>query len=197
MAVSLGLTPESEPYPHSHLLSSYLQGDRGLLMSPRSPHEILSFFSTFRPADYARAGTIAARTFTMPDGIVYSRGGEISHDEDVPLAHGMEPGLRKLGLPTRLVKGSVHLDGDYTVCRQGEVLGSGQTTLLKMFGITMAEFRVGVVAWLERATGQVEVVEDEEEGETGRAPEEALTTDDLMVDEIAADEQEDFLGLES
>ena len=76
------------------------------------------------------------------------------------LAHSVEPDLRKLGLPTRLVKGKVELDGDFVVCKEGDVLGSGQTTLLKMFGVAVAEFRVGVEAYWERETGAVTVVEE-------------------------------------
>lgn len=76
----------------------------------------------------------------------------------MPLAHSVEPNLRKLGLPTRLVKGKVELDGEFVVCKEGEVLGSGQTTLLKMFGVAMAEFRVGIEAYWERETGLVTVV---------------------------------------
>lgn len=79
-------------------------------------------------------------------------------EEDVPLAHGVEPNLRRLGVPTRLVKGRVVLDGEFVVCREGEVLGSGQTSLLKMFGVAMAEFRVGVEAYWERESGVVTVV---------------------------------------
>ncbi len=52
----------------------------------------------------------------------------------------------------------MELDGEFVVCREGEVLGSGQTTLLKMFGVAMAEFRVGVEAYWERGTGEVTVV---------------------------------------
>ncbi len=86
----------------------------------------------------------------------------------MPVAASVEPNLRRLGVPTRLVKGRVVLDtGEgWTVCRKGEVLGSGQSSLLKMFGVQMAEFRVRVVAWYERETGEVRVVE-EEKGEEG------------------------------
>ena len=158
IAVALPLTPESEAYPHTSLLTPHLHGSVGLLFSPRPPSAILSYFSTFVPLDFARAGSTASRTFALPPGVLYSRGGEISQDEDVPLAHSVEPNLRKLGLPTRLVKGKVELDGEFVVCKEGEVLGSGQTTLLKMFGIAMAEFRVGVEAYWERETGEVTVV---------------------------------------
>ena len=85
----------------------------------------------------------------------------------MPVAASVEPNLRKLGVPTRLVKGRVVLDTEegWTVCRKGEVLGSGQSSLLKMFGVQMAEFRVRVVAWYERETGEVRAVEGE--GEKG------------------------------
>lgn len=91
----------------------------------------------------------------------------------MPVAASVEPNLRRLGVPTRLVKGRVVLDTgeggeEWTVCREGEVLGSGQSSLLKMFGVQMAEFRVRVVAWYEREIGEVRVVEGErEEGEDG------------------------------
>lgn len=80
------------------------------------------------------------------------------------MGHSAEPNLRRLGVPTRLVGGRVVVDGGergegFVVCREGEVLGSGQTSLLKMFGVAMAEFRVEVRAWLDREAGKVEVVE--------------------------------------
>ena len=88
-------------------------------------------------------------------------------EEDVPLAHSAEPGLRKLGLPTRVVKGRVELDADFQVCKEGEVLGSGQTTLLKQFGIALAEFKVEIMAWWERDKGSVEVAGGERVQGTG------------------------------
>ena len=82
----------------------------------------------------------------------------------MPLAASVEPNLRKLGVPTRLVKGRVVLDGrgeeGFVVCREGEVLGSGQSALLKTFGIAMAEFSVKVEAYWDRETGRVEVLGD-------------------------------------
>jgi mRNA turnover protein 4 len=66
-------------------------------------------------------------------------------------------------MPTKLEKGRVVLDGDYVVCKEGQVLGSHQTALLKMFGVDMAEFRVKVVAYWEAAAGKATVVEDDEE----------------------------------
>ena len=120
---------------------------------------MLSYFADFQPADYARSGTLSSRSFTIPSGTLYSRAGEIPEEEDVPLAHSVEPSLRKLGVPTRLVKGRVQLENDFLVCQEGEVLGSGQTALLKTFGIAAATFKVQLVACFNRETGQAEPFE--------------------------------------
>lgn len=123
---------------------------------------MLAYFESFSPCDYARAGTTASRSFSIPPGIVYTRAGEIPEEEDLPIAHSIEPTLRKLGVPTKLVKGKVLLEAEeaFTVCREGEKLGSGQTSLLKMFGVTMADFKVGVEAWWEGKTGEVTMLGD-------------------------------------
>ena len=161
MAKALGTTPEDEYAPNTSLLSKQLSGTVGLLFTPRPPEAITSYFSNYHPLDFARAGTTAPRTFTLPSGILYSRGGEIPREDDVPLSHTIEPTLRKLGVPTRLVKGKVELEGEYVVCQQGDVLGARETNLLKMFGVTVAEFGVEVRAWWSAATGQVVLVGDE------------------------------------
>lgn len=182
MAVALGLTPATEPYPGTALLTPYLEGNVGLLFSPRNLSELLSYFQNFQPADFARAGTIASRTFTIPSGTLYSRGGEIPLEDDVPLAHSSEPNLRKLGMQTRLVKGKIELDSDFVVCREGEVLGSGQTTLLKTFGLATAVFRVGIEAYWARETGIVEAVEGQK-----RAGRVKLGDEDMDIENIADD----------
>lgn len=159
MAVALGLTPESEPYPNTSKLVPHLHGSVGLIFSPRGPSDMLSYFANFQPADYARSGTLSSRSFTIPSGTLYSRAGEVPEEEDVPLAHSVEPSLRKLGVPTKLVKGRVQLENDFLVCKEGEVLGSGQTALLKVFGVVAATFKVELVACFNRETGQAEAFE--------------------------------------
>lgn len=59
-------------------------------------------------------------------------------------------------------KGKVELENEFTVCKVGEMLGSGQTTLLKGFGVAMAEFRVRPVAVWKREEGVVEELEGKE-----------------------------------
>lgn len=167
MAVALGNTPETAFAPNLEKLNRFLTGAVGLLFTSRSPDEVLTYLESFRPSDFARAGNVATRSFTIPNGVVYSRAGEIPTSEDAPISHTIEPALRKLGVPTRLVKGQVVLellDGEkgYVVCREGETLDSRQTTLLKMFGVTTSEFRVDIKAQWDRETGEVKILEKPE-----------------------------------
>jgi mRNA turnover protein 4 len=71
--------------------------------------------------------------------------------------------LRKWGMPTKLEKGKVMLNEPYMVCKEGETLNSHQTALLKIFGVAMAEFRVKVLAYWRKESGQVTVVDGMEE----------------------------------
>lgn len=163
MAKALGDSPDTEPYPGTSLLLPHLAGAVGLLFTPRDPASIQDYFASFCPMDYARAGTIATRSFILPAGTLHSRGGDIDESEDVPIGHSVEPNLRKLGVPTRLVKGKVELETEFEVCKEGDTLGSGQTTLLKMFGVATAEFRVGIRAYWDAATGDVNLIGNGEE----------------------------------
>ena len=185
MAAALGRSAADEPAPNTSQLTPHLSGTIGLLFSPRPPAAIRAYFAGFHPLDYARAGTRATRTFVLPAGVVSSRGGEVAAEEDVPLAHGVEPSLRKWGVPTRLVKGRVELENEYVVCRAGEVLGSGQTTLLKMFGVATAEFGVELRAyWVKEGAEVVVLTEGEAEGgrEVREDGEEELVDDDEMME---------------
>jgi len=163
MAKALGLTPEEEHLPSLSTLTPHLSGNVGLLFSSQSPESVLSYFSDYTQTDFARAGVTATRSVTIPEGIVYTTGGEVPADEDVALPHSLEPTLRKWGMPTRLVRGKVTLDGDWELCKEGQELNSHQTALLKSFGIAMAEFSVKVIAYYDSATESVTVVDADEE----------------------------------
>lgn len=146
MAIALGLNRENEHLPNLYKLSSYLAGNVGLLFTSREPSDVISYFEGYSQTDYARAGVKATHTFTVPAGTVYSRGGEIPAEDDLPLPHSLEPDLRKWGMPTRLVKGKITLEAPYTICNKGKILNSHQTALLKQFGVAMAEFRIRIKA---------------------------------------------------
>lgn len=164
MAVALGNNPETEAAPNVHKLTPYLTGSVGLLFTSRAVESVTNYFENFRPLDFARAGTEATRSFTIPNGLIYSRAGEIPTADDEPISHTIEPALRKLGVPTRLVKGKVMLEltddqEGYQVCREGENLDSRQTTLMKMFGVTSSEFKVDLKAYWTRNTNEVKIME--------------------------------------
>lgn len=95
-----------------------------------------------------------------------------------------------------MVKGRVELDGPFEVCKEGEVLGSGQTTLLKIFGVATADFAVEVRAWWIRESGVVEVVGMDGEGGGGvrkagnAAPEVELEGEHEELGAITKDESE-------
>ena len=146
MAKALGQAPSDEHLPNLSSLTPHLAGNVGLLLTSREPATVLSYFSAYSKTDYARAGIPATQTFTIPTGVVHSRGGELAQEDDVPLPHSLEVTVRKWGMPTKLSKGKVVLDSDYTVCKEGEILNSHQTALLKLFGVTMAEFKIDMKA---------------------------------------------------
>ncbi|KAJ5367571.1 hypothetical protein N7541_001512 [Penicillium brevicompactum] len=166
MAKALGQTSESEAAPNVHKLTPLLTGAVGLLFTSRTPESVVEYFETFRPQDFARAGTEATRSFSLPNGLVTARGGEVPADQDEPISHTIEPALRKLGVPTRLVKGKVMLDltegqESYPVCKKGETLDSRQTTLMKMFGVLSSEFKVELKAYWTRSTEEIKILESE------------------------------------
>ena len=163
MAKALGQTAADEHLPNLSQLSSYLTGNVGLFFTNREPKDIIEYFQAWTQTDFARAGIQATQTFTIPAGVVYSRGGELPAEDDVPLPHSLEVTLRKWGMPTRLTKGKVMLDGDYTICKEGETLNSHQTALLKQFGVAMAEFKIDLKAYYTAATETVTEVDAMEE----------------------------------
>ncbi|KAK3898186.1 ribosome assembly factor mrt4 [Staphylotrichum tortipilum] len=193
-ARALGTTPEDAQADGLHLLTRHLSGSVGLLFTNRDPSTITDHFASLTQVDFARAGTVASRTFTVPPGLVYSTGGEVPAEHDVPVAHTLEPELRRLGMPTRMVKGKVCLGGDesgegsaegYTVCREGQVLDSRQTRLLKLFSVCMSEFRVDLLAYWSAASGEVTELEAAKE----RAKQQAAKGGDKMDED--EDEEDD------
>ena len=142
-------------------LARYLKGSVGLLCTNRDVSEVLEYFEEFVEMDFARAGIKAERTVVIPEGQVYSTGGTQPIEDDVPLPHSLEATVRKWGMPTRLEKGKIMLDQDYTLCKEGKMLDSSQTALLKLFGIAMAEFRIQVLAHWSAASQSVTVVDQE------------------------------------
>ncbi|KAI8628621.1 ribosomal protein L10-domain-containing protein [Xylariaceae sp. FL1651] len=176
MARALGHTPEDSYAENIYRLTPYLKGAVGLLFTNREPAAVLAYFAELSEVDFARAGVAAPRGFVIPRGVVMSTGGEVPAEHDVPMGHTVEPELRRLGVPTRMVKGKVVLEDapegadeaekeGYVVCRAGDVLDSRQTRLLKLFSVCMSEFRVRVLAHWSAASTEVTKIDAAAEGD--------------------------------
>ncbi|KAH8781237.1 ribosomal protein L10-domain-containing protein [Diaporthe sp. PMI_573] len=167
MSRALGNTPEDATADGIHKLSPHLTGNVALLFTSRPAAEITTYFENFSPVDFARAGAVASRDFVIPAGVVYATGGAVPAEHDVPLGHTIEPELRRLNVPTRMVRGKVVLGEEggegYTVCKEGQVLDSRQTRLLKLFDQCLSEFRVKISAYWESESGLVTEIEEADE----------------------------------
>lgn len=92
------------------------------------------WFEDYAQPDYARTGNKASQTIVVKAGPVMI--------EDGVASHAIEPQLRKLGMPTKLVKGVPTLDDDFTICTEGEVLKPNQVNLLMQFNHLLSTVRV-------------------------------------------------------
>lgn len=164
MAVGLGTTPETECVSGVGALAPYVKGDIGLLFTDREPAEIEEYFENFSNVDFARSGATASQEIRIPPGELHTQYG-VDGGEDDPLPIQIEPTLRKLGIPTRLVKGKVVLeerpDGSmddedgYLVCKEGDTLDSRQTSILKILGVRMSEFKIELRAVFNKQEASV------------------------------------------
>ncbi|KAI8812449.1 ribosomal protein L10-domain-containing protein [Cladochytrium replicatum] len=144
MARALGESPDSEYKENLRHLASRLEGNVGLLFTDSEPQTVQTYFDAFKQSDYARSGITAMDTVVIPAGPLKRQGGG---GEDDLLPHTLEPALRKLGMPTRLVNGVPTLESDYTLCTEGETLTPEKAQLLKHFWIQMAEFQVSLLCY--------------------------------------------------
>lgn len=55
-----------------------------------------------------------------------------------PAPHSIEPQFRKLGVPSKLVRGVPILGSEHQVCTKGQKLKPDQAHLLKLFNVPMA-----------------------------------------------------------
>ena len=172
MQVALGRSVETECVPGVSPLVKHMSGDVGLLFTNRPAQEVEDYFSTYSELDYARSGATAAQSFRIPHGELHTAFGVDGGSEE-PLPMAIEPTLRKLGVPTKIVRGKVMLEDrpefamdteeGYEVCKEGEVLDSRQTSILKIFGVRMAEFKMDLLATYDkeqqkvRKIGQMEI----------------------------------------
>ncbi|KAL7280144.1 mRNA turnover protein 4-like protein [Trametes coccinea BRFM310] len=158
MAKALGTTPEEEHKLGLHKLAKQIKGQVGLFFTDSPPSEVIEWFDDFKQPDFARTGNKASRTVILPAGPVMQQ----HSNPPEPFPHNEEPQLRKLGLRTRMDRGVPTLDLPHTICEKGKTITPEQAQLLKLVGIKMVTFKVGLRARWDAATGEVVQVEGQE-----------------------------------
>jgi mRNA turnover protein 4 len=139
MAKVLGTNQEEEYFSGLSRLSELLKGNVGLFLTNEDPEQVKEYFSQMTRDDYARGGNIATETVILPEGPLY-RGVE-------SFPNSMEPMIRALGVPSLLKNGIVTLQGEFTICTEGQVLSHDQAKLLKVFFKQMATFHVNLLGY--------------------------------------------------
>jgi len=150
MAFALGKSETDEYKDNLHKLSGCLRGQRGLLFTNSTKDEVTKWFESYSDIDFARTGCSTEEDVVLNEGPLEQ------------FSHSMEPQLRQLGLPTKLVKGVVTLTKDFVVCKKGDTLKPEQARILKLLGHQMAEFKIHATAiWSN--DGTFEVLEENED----------------------------------
>ncbi|SCZ92100.1 BZ3500_MvSof-1268-A1-R1_Chr5-3g08337 [Microbotryum saponariae] len=134
MRKALGATPEDECRLGVSKVANLLEGSRGLLFTNEPADVVEEWFESFQKQDFARSGNVVDEAFTLPAGPLKI--------DDQPLAHSLEPQLRKLGLSTTLNRGVPTLANEHVVCKKGDALNANQVNLLKLFGRCLATFQI-------------------------------------------------------
>lgn len=153
---ALGDNANEEYKDNLHKLTKLCSGVSGLLFTNESVETVSAYFTAYSKADYSRSKSKSPIDFTIPEGIVYSRGGQIPVEEDVPMSHSLEETLRnKLKVPTKIKAGKITINEPYVVCKKGDVLDVRQALLLKQFGVAASEFKVKMTGYYSNESSEV------------------------------------------
>lgn len=175
MAKALGCSSEDEQREGISQLAAKISGEVGLLfvreeeskgyeLKPEegealiSEEELISYLNSLEQGDFARPGSLATETITIPSGPLLTSDG-------LPVSSNLEGQVRQCGLPVTLIRGVIVVpEGpEHVICREGDKLNADQARLLKLLNYQMVTFRIrlltryrnGVVADLEEETGSV------------------------------------------
>ncbi|KAG5444740.1 mRNA turnover 4 [Clonorchis sinensis] len=174
--------------PHLDALSKFIKGQCALLLTNLSVRELREKFDALRSSEFARPGVPAPQTVTLAAGPCHK------------FTHTLEPYLRQLGLPVKLVRGVVILEEDYIACKRDQELTPEQCRVLKLFELQLSEFRVAIIASWSEEEGVLEVSDsDSRQMITSLAPAVRVTCQKLddgqyyFIPEAVPDEPEDTL----
>ncbi|CAK9439943.1 uncharacterized protein LODBEIA_P40430 [Lodderomyces beijingensis] len=167
MQKALGETVEEEYQANLASIAKILAKHDGLtpgiLFTNEEPQVVKDYFAAYNRKDYSRVKTKAPIRFEVPAGVVYSRGGQIPVEEDVVMSHSLEETLRnKYRMPTKIKSGKIVLEKPYLVCEAGDVLDVRQALILKQFGVALSEFRVPLIGFYDKSSGEAQALDLEE-----------------------------------
>lgn len=156
---SLGDTVEQEYKENLHKFAKFAHGVTGLLFTNEEVSTVEEYFKAYKKADFSRAKQRSPIDFTIPEGIIYSTGGRLPEEDDVPMSHSLEETMRnKFKIPTKIKAGKITIAEPYHVVDKGEVLDVRKALILKQFGIAASEFKVKVKAYYDGETSEIHEV---------------------------------------
>jgi len=132
LQLALGTEPSKECADGIHKLARRVEGQRAVLFTDLDRAALMKKLIEYAPEDYARSGAVAPRTVTVPAGT----------ESLSKFPHSLEPQLRKLGMPTLLKNGIIHLLGNHVVCKEGQTLNAQQVQVLKLLDEKMVQFQM-------------------------------------------------------
>ncbi|GAB0090284.1 Ribosome assembly factor mrt4 [Sergentomyia squamirostris] len=158
-----------------HKMTTRLNGQCGLLFSDHGKDIVLDWFKDYSALEYARSGHKATETIVLPAGACEE------------FSHAIEPHLRKLGLPTKLERGVVHLYKEYRVCEAGSTLTPEQAKILKLCNMPIATFRLTLKCWWSKKTGFEVLLDEQSATDSGNAGDDEM---DTVAEEATMDDDD-------
>eukprot|EP00941_MAST-03F_sp_MAST-3F-sp1_P000389 g389.t1 len=131
MRMALGLTKQDEYAEGLSAVTASLEGQVGLLFTNSAIDDVVTFFSMYSKADFARGGCVATRTVEIPEG-------------PIDLFPSLLEQLRQLGLPVKINNGKLELFKNALLCTKDQAMTPEEAKLLKHFNIKMSEFKVNL-----------------------------------------------------
>lgn len=158
MAKALGCTPEEEQRDNISQLANMLSGEVGLLFVREevpsgytlneeegegviSEEELINYLDSLEQPEFARPGTVAPETITVPAG-------PLKTSDGVPIPNNLEGQIRQCGLQVSLVRGVVVVPegSERAICNEGDKLTPEQARLLKLLNYPLVTFRIKLIA---------------------------------------------------
>ena len=139
IGVALGHDEETSYRPHTYRIAADLKGHCTLFFTNRTREECEEIFDKFEEEEFATGGAIAPETIVLEKGFNALK----------QFSHSMEPHLRQLGLPTRLVNSQIELLSDYLLAEEGKPLTVEKCKILKLLEKKMSRLKFQIKSFYD------------------------------------------------